>query len=90
MLAFVMIPLVQRNLDEFKDLIWNSHRIRFQRKTLMPDGVPNHMYDFPENYGMEKCGNQQLTYIDLYISILYATILSILFQYLYRFQGNRR
>lgn len=52
-----MIPLIQKQLDEFKDMIWNAHRIRFQKNTLMPDGVPNHIYDFPKEYGLEQCGN---------------------------------
>uniref|UniRef100_A0A7M5UW58 Uncharacterized protein n=1 Tax=Clytia hemisphaerica TaxID=252671 RepID=A0A7M5UW58_9CNID len=56
MLAFIMIPIIQRHLDEFKDLIWNSHRIRHQKNTYMADGVPNHMYDFPRRYSMEQCG----------------------------------
>ena len=51
-----MIPLIQRELDEFKDTVWNSHRIRFQKDTFMPDGVPNHVYDFPSRYGLEECG----------------------------------
>ena len=50
-----MIPLIQRELDEFKDTVWNSHRIRFQKDTFMPDGVPNHVYDFPCRYGLEEC-----------------------------------
>ncbi|XP_066912421.1 uncharacterized protein [Clytia hemisphaerica] len=55
-LAFIMIPLIQNQLDEFKDVIWNPHRIRFQKDTLMADGIPNHIYDFPENYDLERCG----------------------------------
>ena len=51
-----MVPLIQRHLDEFKDLIWNTHRIRHQKDTYMADGVPNHMYDFPAKYRMEQCG----------------------------------
>jgi hypothetical protein len=51
-----MIPVMQRELDEFRDTVWNSHRIRTQKDTLMADGVPNHIYEFPSRYGMEKKG----------------------------------
>ena len=34
-----------------------KHRIRAQKDTVLPDGVPNHIYSFPEQYGLEKCGN---------------------------------
>ena len=54
-----MIPLIQQQLDEFKDLVWNPHRIRYQKHTLMADGIPNHIYDFPERYGLAQCGKYQ-------------------------------
>ena len=56
-MSYIMVPLSQRQLNEFKDTIWNPHRIRHQRDTIMADGIPNHIYDFPEKYGMEECGN---------------------------------
>ena len=51
-----MIPIMQRELDEFKDTIWNTHRIRYQKETMLPDGIPDHIYSFPEKYGLEQCG----------------------------------
>ena len=30
---------------------WNNHKIRFQKKTDRPDGIPNELYDFPELKG---------------------------------------
>lgn len=57
LLSFVMVPVVQRELDTFKEMVWNSHRIRAQKDTVLPDGVPNHIYNFPEKYGLEECGN---------------------------------
>ena len=57
-----MIPLIQRELDEFREVVWNSHRIRHQKNTFMPDGVPNHIYSFPEQYGLEKCGKFYILY----------------------------
>ena len=51
-----MIPIIQKQLEIFKDTVWNSHRIRAQKDTRLPDGVPNHIYAFPEEYGLEDCG----------------------------------
>ena len=56
LLAFVMIPLLQNELDTFKHAVWNTHRIRPQKDQLLPNGVPNHIFDFPEEYGLEDCG----------------------------------
>ena len=55
-LAFILIPLLQRELDTFKDTIWNTHRIRHQKDTELPSGVPNHIFFFPEEYDLEECG----------------------------------
>jgi hypothetical protein len=57
MLAFIFIPVLQHQLDVFRETVWNSHRIRNQRDTSLPDGVPNHIYDFPEQYRLNECGN---------------------------------
>ena len=62
-LAFVLIPLLQKELNTFKDTIWNTHRIRQQRDTELPNGVPNHIYAFPEEYGFADCG--KFTKIDI-------------------------
>ena len=51
MLAYFMIPMMQRELDEFRLTIWNTHRIRAQKETLMADGIPDHIFEFPERYG---------------------------------------
>ena len=51
-----MVPLIQKELDIFRETVWNSHRIRAQRDTALPDGVPDHIYNFPEKYGLEECG----------------------------------
>ena len=56
LLTFIMIPLLQRKLDVFKDVAWNSHRIRAQKDVYLPTGVPKHIYSFPEEYIMEECG----------------------------------
>jgi hypothetical protein len=56
LLAYLFVPLLQKELDVFKDNVWNTHRIRHQKDTYLPDGVPNHVYAFPEEYGLEECG----------------------------------
>lgn len=56
LLAYLMIPIIQKEADVFKDVIWNAHRIRAQKDILLPTGVPNHIYEFPENYNLEQCG----------------------------------
>ncbi|CAB4039374.1 Hypothetical predicted protein [Paramuricea clavata] len=50
------IPLIQKELNIFKDTICNSHRVRCQKDALMPKGVPLHLCSFPEKYGAEHCG----------------------------------
>jgi len=52
----VFIPVIQREMDIFRETIWKSHRIRKQKDAQLPKGVPNHVYHFPENYGAEDCG----------------------------------
>ena len=49
-----MIPFIQREILAFVDL-WNSHCIRKQKGVVLPVGIPNHIYDFPEDCGLEHC-----------------------------------
>ena len=55
LLAYIYVPVLQE-LDTFKEKIWNSHRIRQQKDTNLPSGVPDHIYSFPAEYGLEECG----------------------------------
>ena len=64
LLAFLLTPVIQKQLDTFQDTIWNTHRIRAQKNTVLPDGVPNHIYNFPECYGLEECGKWCKNYAD--------------------------
>ena len=43
-------------IDVFKDVVWNNHRIREQKDGELPGGVPNHIFNFPEEYELENCG----------------------------------
>ena len=58
LLAYVMIPTVQGEVDTFIKVIWNTHRIQEQKETFLPDGILNHIYSFPEKYGLEECGRK--------------------------------
>ena len=55
MLAFIYIPIVQREVNIFIEL-WNNSRSRLQKNTLMPDGIPNFIYNNPEEYAMVDQG----------------------------------
>ena len=45
------MPLLQRELVDIKN-DWNQHKIRLQKKTDRPNGVPDELYDFPEEKGL--------------------------------------
>ena len=60
LLAYIFIPVIGKELKVFKETIWNNHRIRHQKDTFLPDGVPEHMYNFPQEYGLEECGKAVL------------------------------
>ena len=69
LLAFIYIPVIQKEMNIFRETVWNSHRVRHQRDAQMPKGIPNHLYAFPEQYGAEDCGIQY-DYLLLLFSIL--------------------
>eukprot|EP00112_Aurelia_sp_Birch-Aquarium-sp1_P007258 Seg1790.5 transcript_id=Seg1790.5/GoldUCD/mRNA.D3Y31 product="hypothetical protein" protein_id=Seg1790.5/GoldUCD/D3Y31 len=74
LLAFVFIPVLQKQLDAFKDIVLNTHRIRAQRGTALPNGIPSHIYDFPEEYNLIDCrkiiNQEDLAEIALHSNIL--------------------
>ena len=39
----------------FRTTVWNNSRGRKQRNKELPTGVPEHIYNFPENYGGMDC-----------------------------------
>ena len=55
-MTFIMVSLVQKELDVFRETVWNTHRIRAQKDTVLPDGIPDHIHNFPEQYDLEGCG----------------------------------
>ena len=54
MLAYVYIPVIQKELDAFRCSVWNAHRIRKQKNKELPVGVPDHIYTCPERHGGES------------------------------------
>lgn len=54
LLAYLMVPIMQKEIDTFVHVVWNTHRIRAQKNTLLPDGVPNHIYS------LEECGTDSI------------------------------
>ena len=53
--VYVLLPIIHRECGTFFDL-WNSHGIRSQNNLELPNGVPNHMFSFPEQYGGTQKG----------------------------------
>lgn len=43
-------------MDIFKESVWNNHRCRKQKTKVLPNGIPEHIYHFPERFGGVKCG----------------------------------
>ena len=56
LIAYIYIPILQRECDTFSRY-WNSHRIRFQRTSEIPAGIPNVLFACPEREGYEVQGN---------------------------------
>ena len=49
-LAYVFEPLLSQDVNEFKEW-WNTHRIRRNRVSNCPHGVPNDLYHLPHLNG---------------------------------------
>jgi len=52
-LAAVFLPLLERELRDFVKH-WNSHRMRDNRRAGCPNGIPDDLFDMPEQFGMES------------------------------------
>ncbi|KAJ6466161.1 hypothetical protein C8R47DRAFT_991038 [Mycena vitilis] len=48
---WVFIPWLQRELDAYRERVNNTAK-RADRNKVLPHGVPNHMYEAPEDYGI--------------------------------------
>ncbi|XP_073252070.1 uncharacterized protein [Porites lutea] len=58
LLAFIFIPVIQKEMNIFRETVWNSHRVRSQKDAAVPKGIPNHLYSFPGQYNADECGLQ--------------------------------
>lgn len=47
-LAYVYIPIIQKELDIFKNVVWNHSRGRTQKGKALPTGIPEVMFEHPE------------------------------------------
>ena len=56
LLAFIFIPFIQKEMNIFRETVWNSHRVRSQKDAAVPKGIPNHLYSFPGQYNADECG----------------------------------
>lgn len=67
-LRFCFMPLIQNDLYKFTRL-WNNHRIRQQRNSEVPSGIPNVLYYQPEVFHSQDhslpipCSDETLTRI---------------------------
>ena len=52
-LAAVFLPQLERELWDFVKH-WNSHRMRHNRRAGCPNGIPDDLFDMPEQFGMES------------------------------------
>jgi hypothetical protein len=66
LLAYIYIPVVQKEVDFFRKTIWNSHRIRKQNDARLPKGIPDHVFNFPKKYETEECGGMYVAQKLLY------------------------
>ena len=49
-LAYTVVDILQDEMEEFV-LYWNSHPLRRNRIALCPHGIPDDIFEMPENYG---------------------------------------
>ena len=54
LLAYVYIPVIQKQLDIFRKCVWNNHRTRKQKAKKLPAGVPEHIYTIFRNSMVEN------------------------------------
>ncbi|KAJ7759725.1 hypothetical protein DFH07DRAFT_918861 [Mycena maculata] len=63
---WVFIPWLQKELDAYRERVNNTPKCADRNKVL-PHGVPNHMYEAPEDYGVLdfkiKVDPQSITYV---------------------------
>lgn len=43
-MSYVYVPVIQKELDIFRETVWNTHRVRKQKNKELPTGVPEHIH----------------------------------------------
>jgi len=83
------MDLIQKRLDETK-MLHNSHRIRYQRDQLCPNGKPNLLYTIPEAYSKNKLlllkGRRNLCDNVIFLFLNFSKNTAEIF--FFRFSGN--
>ena len=70
LLAFIFIPVIQKEMDIFRETVWNAHRVRSQKDAATPKGIPYHLYSFPDQYNADECGMAIL--LNMYVLVICA------------------
>ena len=60
--------MLERELKEFVDN-WNSHTIRSNRTIEVPSGIPDDIFEIPEEFGKSLCTCHYINCLLSYISI---------------------
>ena len=64
LLAYIMIPVTQKEID-IHLLICGTVIGYRNRNTVLPDGVPNHIYNFSGKYGLNECGMYNFSFLQV-------------------------
>lgn len=54
-LVFCFMDILKADLQRYM-ISWNAHRVRKNKQSNMPAGVPNFLYNYPEHYGFCQMG----------------------------------
>ena len=49
-MAYILVPIMEKEIAEFQTL-WNTHKIRLNRKSGTPHGIPDDLYLMASEFG---------------------------------------
>lgn len=84
LLAFIFIPVIEKEMNTFRETVWNSHRVRCQKEAQMPKGVPDHVYSFPEVYEAEQCGKDIMALYVISFCYNYGVIFIVFKRFMFK------
>lgn len=87
MLAFIFIPVIQKELDDFKNVVWNHKRGRKQLTKELPTGIPEFIYDNPEEFGVEDSGSEVTEDLVVSVGLAFDINLDGVFIYINNYQA---